>query len=101
MDPETGALVWRGLRIRMGMSYGKINNKKPLNTGRADYFGALANTAARTMAIAAPGQVVFHLSQVGGCGSDVCDVWRIWCCILPWRYYRGWRRCLCSIQYVP
>jgi hypothetical protein len=52
-----GRLIWRGLRVRVGMSYGFVNNKKPLNTGRADYFGVLPNGAARVSALAAPGQV--------------------------------------------
>ncbi|KAF6259953.1 hypothetical protein COO60DRAFT_1700595 [Scenedesmus sp. NREL 46B-D3] len=53
-----GRLIWRGLRVRIGMAYGFVNNKKPLNTGRADYFGVLANGAARVSALAAPGQVL-------------------------------------------
>jgi hypothetical protein len=52
-----GHLVWRGLRLRIGMAYGKVTNQKPLNTGRADYFGMLPNGAARVMALACPGQV--------------------------------------------
>jgi len=32
-DPNTGALLWRGLRVRMGMSWGRPSYKKPLNTG--------------------------------------------------------------------
>jgi hypothetical protein len=50
-------LVWRGLRLRIGMSYGMVSNQKPLNTGHADYFGVLPNGAARVMALATPGQV--------------------------------------------
>ncbi len=30
---EQGQRLWRGLRIRMGMAYGYINVKKPMNTG--------------------------------------------------------------------
>ncbi len=52
-----GELLWRGLRVRVGMAYGMVSSKKPLNTGRADYFGVLANGAARVSALAAPGQV--------------------------------------------
>lgn len=52
-----GNLVWRGLRLRIGMAYGMVTNQKPLNTGRADYFGMLPNGAARVMALACPGQV--------------------------------------------
>lgn len=54
---EQGILVWRGLRVRIGMSWGMITSQKALNTGRADYFGVLANGAARVSALAAPGQV--------------------------------------------
>lgn len=43
--------------MKVGISYGMVNSKKPLNTGRADYYGVLANGAARVMALAAPGQV--------------------------------------------
>ena len=32
-DPNTGALIWRGLRVRMGISWGRPSYKKPLNTG--------------------------------------------------------------------
>ena len=32
-DPNTGALMWRGLRVRMGISWGRPSYKKPLNTG--------------------------------------------------------------------
>jgi class 3 adenylate cyclase len=41
----------------MGMAHGMVSNKKPLNSGRADYFGVLPNAAARVSALAAPGQV--------------------------------------------
>ncbi len=54
---SSGELIWAGLRVRVGMAYGYVSSKKPLNTGRADYFGVLANMAARVSALAAPGQV--------------------------------------------
>jgi hypothetical protein len=41
----------------MGMAYGRVSNKKPLNSGCADYFGVVVNTAARVCALANPGQV--------------------------------------------
>lgn len=86
--PVEGAhgLLWRGLRVRVGMAYGRPDQRKPLNTGahgvmcgfvvvvavycttfdhfvqsktgRADYFGTLPNLAARVCAQAAPGQVL-------------------------------------------
>jgi hypothetical protein len=37
-------------------------SKKPLNSGRADYYGMLANVAARVMGLANPGQVRPSLS---------------------------------------
>lgn len=35
MDPKTGAVIWRGLRVRMGMSFGRPSYKKALNTGKS------------------------------------------------------------------
>lgn len=32
--PDTGDLMWRGLRVRMGMAFGLPTSKAPLNTGR-------------------------------------------------------------------
>ncbi len=43
--------------MRAGIALGAPTSKAPLNTGRADYFGAVANLAARLMGLAAPGQV--------------------------------------------
>ena len=34
-DEATGALLWRGLRVRMGMAFGRAEHRKPLNTGAA------------------------------------------------------------------
>jgi class 3 adenylate cyclase len=72
-----GILIWRGLRIKVGMAWGMINSQKPLNTGRADYFGELANGAARVSVLAAPGQVgvgvqggaTERAQQAGPCAS--------------------------------
>lgn len=50
-------------------------SKKPLNTGRADYFGVLANMAARVMALASPGQVPGRPRTADGT-SGVCLVAR-------------------------
>ena len=30
----SGRLIWAGLRVRMGMAYGYISSKKPLNSGK-------------------------------------------------------------------
>ncbi len=40
VSQETGELVWRGLRVRMGMAYGLPTSKAPLNTGKAEARGA-------------------------------------------------------------
>jgi hypothetical protein len=51
-------LLYRGLRVKIGMAHGRASLKKPIrSTGRADYYGILANTAARLMSVAPPGQV--------------------------------------------
>mmetsp|Transcript_19565 Transcript_19565/g.54401 ORF Transcript_19565/g.54401 Transcript_19565/m.54401 type:complete len:1642 (-) Transcript_19565:436-5361(-) len=52
--------IFRGLRVQMGCAYGRVASRKPLNTGRADYFGNLPNTAARVMALAKPGQFLIE-----------------------------------------
>jgi hypothetical protein len=33
VDPTTGSLLYRGLRVRMGMAFGRAQHRKPLNTG--------------------------------------------------------------------
>ncbi|KAK9829405.1 hypothetical protein WJX72_005653 [[Myrmecia] bisecta] len=63
VDELTGEIIWRGLRLRMGMAYGKPTYRKPLNTGRADYYGNLPNLAARVSALAAPGQILVEGSH--------------------------------------
>jgi hypothetical protein len=39
---------------------GKLQRKRPTAVGQADYYGVIANTAARIMAKAAPGQVLIE-----------------------------------------
>ena len=48
-DPATGQLSFRGPRIKMGMSEGVPGSIRPDHNGRADYFGASVNKAARLM----------------------------------------------------
>ena len=62
-DPETGALIWRGLHARCGIAFGLGSTRKPLNTGRADYFGAIPNLAARICAISQYGQTLIEATQ--------------------------------------
>ena len=56
----TGAVIWRGLHARCGVIYGLGPTRKPLNTGRADYFGAIPNLAARVCATAQYGQTLIE-----------------------------------------
>eukprot|EP00756_Hemistasia_phaeocysticola_P044068 Hpha_TRINITY_DN17649_c0_g1::TRINITY_DN17649_c0_g1_i1::g.158824::m.158824 len=41
------AVVWSGLRVRIGMNYGPVRAERNPVTGRFDYFGHTVNTAAR------------------------------------------------------
>jgi len=52
-------LLYRGLRVKIGMAHGRASLKKPIrSTGRADYYGILPNTAARLMSVAPAGQIL-------------------------------------------
>jgi hypothetical protein len=62
-DATTGAVTWRGLHARCGVVHGKGTTRKPLNTGRADYFGAIPNLAARVCATAQYGQTLVEPTQ--------------------------------------
>ena len=53
-------MIWRGLHARCGVIYGLGPTRKPLNTGRADYFGAIPNLAARVCATAQYGQTLIE-----------------------------------------
>ena len=63
---EEGHIVWRGLRVRIGLAYGMASFKKPLMTGAADYFGSLPNLAARVMSKASGGQVLMEPAEHEG-----------------------------------
>lgn len=61
---HAGGIVWRGLRVRVGIACGVPTSKAPLNTGRADYFGTIPNLAARLMSLAQSGQVLVDGAKV-------------------------------------
>ncbi|WIA41730.1 hypothetical protein OEZ86_009073 [Tetradesmus obliquus] len=54
-DPASGALLFRGPRLRMGLSEGQPTCVLPDHAGRANYYGASVNRAARYMDAAAHG----------------------------------------------
>lgn len=58
VEGESGALVWRGLRVRMGIHVGTPEPREDPKTGRMDYFGPVVNKAARVSAMAHGGQIV-------------------------------------------
>eukprot|EP01062_Namystynia_karyoxenos_P063299 TRINITY_DN5611_c0_g1_i1.p1 TRINITY_DN5611_c0_g1~~TRINITY_DN5611_c0_g1_i1.p1 ORF type:complete len:1071 (+),score=248.21 TRINITY_DN5611_c0_g1_i1:382-3213(+) len=55
---KTGQVLWNGIRIRAGVHCGAARREMNPITGRADYFGATVNVAARTEAAARIGGVV-------------------------------------------
>jgi hypothetical protein len=75
-----GRVVFRGLRARVGIAYGTPTMRKPLNSGRADYFGPLPNLAARVMASAAYGQTLVEptLQLRGVAWDSTAPVLRSW-----------------------
>jgi predicted ATPase/class 3 adenylate cyclase len=53
-----GGLLHRGLRVRMGVHVGEPECRADERTGRVDYLGRVANTAARVVAAGHGGQVL-------------------------------------------
>jgi hypothetical protein len=51
-------VIFRGLRVKMGLTFGVPQGKRPSAIGRADYQGPLLNTAAACLTVASPGQVL-------------------------------------------
>ncbi|KXZ45229.1 hypothetical protein GPECTOR_57g519 [Gonium pectorale] len=73
MHPETNAVLFNGLRCRVGIYAGPIDRVTPHpKTGRADFFGQPVNRAARLMTAAQGGQVVLDQALL----DEVLDEWR-------------------------
>eukprot|EP00996_Jenningsia_fusiforme_P004241 NODE_504_length_2168_cov_94.777253_g462_i0.p1 GENE.NODE_504_length_2168_cov_94.777253_g462_i0~~NODE_504_length_2168_cov_94.777253_g462_i0.p1 ORF type:complete len:508 (-),score=122.24 NODE_504_length_2168_cov_94.777253_g462_i0:133-1656(-) len=51
-------LIWRGLRVRMGVHVGDPSAKRDPASGRMDYFGPMVNKSARVGGIGKGGQIV-------------------------------------------
>ena len=49
--------MWSGLRVRIGVHYGEVENETNLVTGRKDFFGTTVNKASRLEACCMPGSV--------------------------------------------
>eukprot|EP01012_Entosiphon_sulcatum_P005933 TRINITY_DN12765_c0_g1_i1.p1 TRINITY_DN12765_c0_g1~~TRINITY_DN12765_c0_g1_i1.p1 ORF type:complete len:824 (-),score=120.43 TRINITY_DN12765_c0_g1_i1:216-2687(-) len=59
---KEGSLLWKGLRVRMGMHTGEPFCEQDQLTGRMDYFGPPVNQAARIAAVAFGGEIVMNSS---------------------------------------
>lgn len=57
-DKRTKRAYWSGVRVRIGLHFGKGDAKWDKNTKRFDYFGNVVNKTARIEAIAHGGQVL-------------------------------------------
>ena len=55
---DKGALLWRGLRVRMGCHVGEVDREYVDITGRVDYFGPPVNMAARVESMAHGGEIL-------------------------------------------
>lgn len=81
-DESGEVLLHRGVRVSMGCAYGRGEKeffRKPLSSGRPDYFGWLPNLAARILGQARPGQVVVEVrgsvaSLSGGVGPKLFGI---------------------------
>ncbi|KAL9650595.1 hypothetical protein ABK040_006396 [Willaertia magna] len=57
-DEETRNLIWSGLRVRIGIHFGRAENQFDKVMKRPDYFGSAINKAARIESIAGGGQIL-------------------------------------------
>lgn len=58
LDTETGQLLFRGLRVRIGLECGYPMEKMDPVTKRSDYFGPCLNRGARVSSVANGGEII-------------------------------------------
>jgi len=63
-DDGQGHIVWKGLRVRMGLHSGQPSSKENPVTTRTDYFGKDVNYAARVSAVGCGGQILISASSM-------------------------------------
>lgn len=63
-DAESGALIYRGISVRMGMHWGSPVCEVDPITRRMDYFGPMVNRAARISGVADGGQITVSADVV-------------------------------------
>jgi len=57
-DDESKALMWSGLRVRIGIHYGYADYNFDITTRRPDYYGPTINCAARVESVARGGEIL-------------------------------------------
>jgi predicted ATPase/class 3 adenylate cyclase/Tfp pilus assembly protein PilF len=67
-DPQ-GNLIFAGLRVTIGMHCGEPDCRIAPTTGRMDYFGPVANRAARVSAAAHEGQILLSKAVKNSCAE--------------------------------
>jgi Amt family ammonium transporter len=63
-DDGEGHIMWKGLRVRMGLHSGQPSSKENPVTTRTDYFGKDVNYAARVSAAGCGGQILISASSM-------------------------------------
>ena len=95
-DAASGALLWRGLRVRMGMAFGRAEHRKPLNTGAAPCMrgcSSAASMCALTQACELAGQQLLDIvwpvhGRHGGEQARACTAGAAVCVRTLWNSMR-------------
>eukprot|EP01064_Diplonema_japonicum_P029773 TRINITY_DN4898_c3_g1_i1.p1 TRINITY_DN4898_c3_g1~~TRINITY_DN4898_c3_g1_i1.p1 ORF type:complete len:1151 (+),score=163.53 TRINITY_DN4898_c3_g1_i1:54-3455(+) len=71
---DSGSLLWRGPRVRIGIHAGDVEPQKNPLTGRIDFFGKTVNKAARVESVAVGGSVAVTEEVLQDIGDDVKEL---------------------------